>query len=234
MFYFVNSFIKVKGFAQKTGDFISLSETDLEIIAIAYTFAEENGNISLLRKTPPQPQTYIPQNKEKNENKEDATKNNNEISNNIIDKSQANEKKDEQNTNIANEGNEKQNTNEMNNIHIAEDSAQLEKKLEDLKENDTRTTEEENNKIENKEENHENEQSSKDKEIQSDSEDDEAGWINPDNISKHIFNSVKVEETDNKIGVAIMTADFAMQVKSFHTIKKYILFRMLFYKLEYL
>lgn len=209
----------------------------MEIIAIAYTFAEENGNVSLLRKTPPQPQTYIPHNNEKNESKEDSTKHNKEMANNKNDDSHNNDKKDDQNKNAKSDENEKQNNNEIKNINIPEEQTQkqenqIENNFEDIKNDNTLSTDIKNKNIDN----HENELSTN-KDNQSDSEDDEAGWINPDNISKHIFNSVKVEETENKIGVAIMTADYAMQVNLFKKIKNkllFFLFRMLFYKSEFL
>ena len=44
------------------------------------------------------------------------------------------------------------------------------------------------------------------------SDEDDDGWINPDNFSQHFFTSQKVDEKDNTLGIAIMTADFAMQV----------------------
>lgn len=50
-----------------------------------------------------------------------------------------------------------------------------------------------------------------------DSEDDEdngKGWINPDNIAQKLYNAVKKEDKVAEMGVAVMTADFAMQVKS--------------------
>ena len=42
LFFFL--FQKVNDFAKLTGDFISLSDTDKEVIALAYTLAEESGS----------------------------------------------------------------------------------------------------------------------------------------------------------------------------------------------
>ncbi len=43
----------MKNFAKKTGDFTTLSETDIDLIALAYTFAKQNKTDHLLRREPP-------------------------------------------------------------------------------------------------------------------------------------------------------------------------------------
>jgi hypothetical protein len=47
---------------------------------------------------------------------------------------------------------------------------------------------------------------------ESEDEDDGKGWINPDNISKKLYNAGKKDDRVKDMGVAIMTTDFAMQV----------------------
>jgi len=53
----------------------------------------------------------------------------------------------------------------------------------------------------------------KEGEESSDDEDDGQGWINPDNITKTLFKGTTKEDRIKEIGVTIMTADYAMQVK---------------------
>ena len=53
------------------------------------------------------------------------------------------------------------------------------------------------------------------KEDDSSDEDDGQGWINPQNISKKLYRGKKKEDSTQDVGVTIMTADYAMQVKSF-------------------
>jgi rRNA maturation endonuclease Nob1 len=48
--------------------------------------------------------------------------------------------------------------------------------------------------------------------VESDDEDDGKGWINPDNISKKLYNAGKKDDRVKEIGVSIMTTDYAMQV----------------------
>lgn len=44
-------------------------------------------------------------------------------------------------------------------------------------------------------------------------EDDGEGWINTNNITKYLHNaSTEAEGEDNKLGISIMTTDYAMQV----------------------
>ena len=53
------------------------------------------------------------------------------------------------------------------------------------------------------------------KEDDSSDEDDGKGWINPQNISKKLYKGNKKEDSLQDVGVTVMTADYAMQVKSF-------------------
>ena len=53
----------VTNFATLTGDFISLSDTDKEVIALAYTLAEESGASKFLRKEPPTCKEFNPKEK---------------------------------------------------------------------------------------------------------------------------------------------------------------------------
>jgi RNA-binding protein NOB1 len=45
----------IRRFAQETGDLASLSNVDIDLIALAYTLIEENGKVSLIRPHPPKP-----------------------------------------------------------------------------------------------------------------------------------------------------------------------------------
>lgn len=49
--------------------------------------------------------------------------------------------------------------------------------------------------------------------------DDDKGWINHENISQHFFQAQKIDDEENKLGVAVMTSDFAMQVTIISVIK---------------
>lgn len=43
----------VKGFAKKTGDIASLSQIDMELVAVAYMLYKKEGLEKMLRKEPP-------------------------------------------------------------------------------------------------------------------------------------------------------------------------------------
>lgn len=44
--------VRVKSYARKTGDFASLSETDMTVMALAVTVVEKSKKTHLLRKEP--------------------------------------------------------------------------------------------------------------------------------------------------------------------------------------
>lgn len=174
----------------------------MEIIAIAYTFAEESKKLDLLRKSPPDPQTYTPQSKNPEEKKitedksiwpqqkpKEEPKSQKEIT--------KEDEKHKDNENLIKEDLLKEKT-EINKIH------EIEEKEINTEKNEKEEKEEKPMNITKKEE-------TKVKEVDSDSDDDE-GWINPDNFSQHFLTSQKVAEIDNNLGIAIMTSDFAMQV----------------------
>ncbi len=51
----------MRSFAKKTGDFSSLSETDLDIIALGYTMAENYKLLDQIRKEPPDMMKFMPE-----------------------------------------------------------------------------------------------------------------------------------------------------------------------------
>ena len=53
----------VRDFAFKTGDLSSLSNVDLEVVALCYTLIKEQGNIKLLKKAPHTVDEYNPKKK---------------------------------------------------------------------------------------------------------------------------------------------------------------------------
>ena len=198
---------EAKNFAQKTGDFVSLSETDLEIIAIGYTFAEERGKVATLRKNPPEPQTYHPSSKEEKEEHADHETKSPEES---YPKNEGDDWKNEESSPKKPEATpeDKTKTEELAKgdppVEIKKDTGSPLKQQEShLKEHYSPLKETENPLKEPVKEN-END----------DSDDEDAdGWINPDNFSQHFFTTQKVADSENSLGIAIMTSDFAMQVQ---------------------
>jgi hypothetical protein len=51
----------VNSFAKKTGDFSSLSATDLQVIALGYTMAEKYKLTDKIRKEPPDMMKFMPE-----------------------------------------------------------------------------------------------------------------------------------------------------------------------------
>ncbi len=162
-------------------------------MAIAYTFAEENGKLSLLRKNPPEPKTFIPNFKDENPKQDPNILLNQD--NSLIKSSEPIIKQQEVDTfqpidiPIENlQSLEHQTINEKNLEKVNEEPhKEIEENISNQVETDLKVDEEE-------------------------SDDDNEGWINPDNFSQHFFTSQKVDEKDNTLGIAIMTSDFAMQV----------------------
>ena len=205
---------------------MSLSETDLEIIAIGYTFAEETGKVGCLRKNPPEPRTYHPPAKEEqasNEIKEHQNENNQEDDwkNDLASpqkhveepkEQEVNQRKEEQIVEKATESTEQQHEDRTISKEIPQNKNENSSTENQHHHNDENISKEETQ--------NEKKESSKpgsplkkkeNQEEESDSDDGE-GWINPDNISQHFFTSQKVAESENALGIAIMTSDFAMQV----------------------
>lgn len=206
---------------------MSLSETDLEIIAIGYTFAEESGKIGSLRKNPPEPITYHPPAKEEqisNQIKENPNENNQEDDwkNDLASPQKNAEEPKEQEENLrkeeqtVTESTEQQQHKEIHEDRtISKEIPQNENVSTENQHNDENITSKEETQNEKKESSNpgsplKNEQKAEQEE-ESDSDDGD-GWINPDNISQHFFTSQKVAESENALGIAIMTSDFAMQV----------------------
>jgi RNA-binding protein NOB1 len=45
----------VRRFAKETGDLATLSDVDIDLLALAYTLLEENGKLDMIRAHPPKP-----------------------------------------------------------------------------------------------------------------------------------------------------------------------------------
>ena len=240
---------EAKNFAQKTGDFVSLSETDLEIIAIGYTFAEERGKVATLRKNPPEPQTYHPSSKEEKEEHADHETKSPEES---YPKNEGDDWKNEESSPKKPEATpeDKTKTEELakgdppveikkdtgsplkqQESHLKEHDSPLKENESSLKEHDSPFKEHDSPLKEHDsplkgQDSSLKEQDSPLKETENplkepvkenendDSDDEDAdGWINPDNFSQHFFTTQKVADSENSLGIAIMTSDFAMQVQ---------------------
>ena len=110
--------------------------------------------------------------------------------------------------------------NEVENVEVERVNLVKEDKIDDIqKTEDINEMESPNKEVQNDEikvnETHDGNNAEKEEpheEESDDDDDDDEGWINPDNFSQHFFTSQKVAESENNLGIAIMTADFAMQV----------------------
>lgn len=210
------SWVIVESFAKKTGDYATLSFTDLELISLGVYYARQNGKVDQLRKEPPELTEYIPQSNQQDDDDEEEEEEEQETKTVDDDgfivvtkgpKPEKAQKKEPEIQKVEEPVVEKQPEPEPQEAKEIENGHQEETNPEAQPETAPETLE--TNLVLQKVEEPTNGQQQKE---ESEDEDDGKGWINPDNISKKLYNAAKKDDRVKEIGVAIMTTDFAMQV----------------------
>ncbi|KRX02050.1 hypothetical protein PPERSA_07695 [Pseudocohnilembus persalinus] len=195
----------VKRFALATGDYASLSQIDMELIAVAYEQCIKQGKGEFLRKEPPKAQN-LEQLRQMQQKKIEEQK-----------KKQQEEEEKKQ-LNGENNSNDNQENKDENKNNQADDYDYLASETESDEGEDYDSQEDEN-----QQENNDSQQQQVDddgwvtvkpkvqkKVEQKQDFDDNKGWINPDNLQKFLKKSQQ-QEKDRQIGIYCMTADYAMQ-----------------------
>ncbi|EAS03594.1 nin one-binding Zn-ribbon-like protein (macronuclear) [Tetrahymena thermophila SB210] len=229
----------VRKFATTTGDIASLSSVDINVIALCYTFAEENKTADLLRKEPPEIKEAFAQ-KNVQDGLESLTLEEQQQNQNQEQKQEQGEQKELKEDSNENQDNDedyedddqekkddKDDDDGWNVVPVKEKKKVISKPKNEFgtgwnfvgpktnEEKQQQTQEKENVEGEqNKEavQEQKNQKPKKQKDEESDDEDDGEGWINTENI--HLYKeqgNQKLENTGSQIGVSILTADFAMQ-----------------------
>lgn len=219
----------VTDFSKKTGDYPSLSATDIKVMALTYQLEKENVGVDHLRKEPLMQRTvkittksinpeisadvtgfHLPGQKNSISNKQIKTESDieddKEISKTDCDiNAEEKQTNDLDAENNAEEGNKEILMNELDE-ELAEKFKTLDYEEETEKTNldDILTSVSENENVNESEENYESEKDD-------DDDDDDDGWITPSNvkIAQKQVNSGLVEE--KHVEVACITTDFAMQ-----------------------
>ena len=232
----------VETFAKRTGDFTSLSFPDKELIAAAITHMQNTGKSGMIREEPPELTEFIPKDsqeaeeygddddyedeeeeEENNENKEES----NADDDGFITVTKGSKKKATVDEEILNKKNvvvvdkkdtedEKKKEEDAQNHFVGEakpvDLEKLQAEAEANEEKEAKKTEENKANGANTESRVNGIQDEKVEDGDSDS-DDGKGWINPNNVQRMMFGGTKKENIIEKAGVAVMTADYAMQVR---------------------
>lgn len=198
----------VNDFSKRTGDFASLSGVDKDVIALGVTLAYEKNKTHLLRREPPALTEWIPR---------DAQNKNSDFVevNNPYDTKPAATEKAPTTTVEENKQSEVKTDTEVKAENVVVDNAP---KTESTEADVKNATEEKETTQETKES--ESKPATEEKVVKplnsfGDDDDDEGGWITPANLTKHIHKGTTHNKTLDEMGIAIMTTDFAMQVKLF-------------------
>lgn len=214
----------ISEFAKKTGDFATLSLTDLTVLALTYQFEKEKVGISHLRNEPLVAQTVFSANKptemkdqfaiagfyNPNKPKKDPSEEDKELSDEFEEiEDQEPEKKGDSQDESGNESDESETKDDEPNQNSINDE-ELIKKFSTLGFN-TIPNEQADEILQPVRTEESSEESSEENESASEGDDDEGGWITPGNISnvKKNFGAEVLEEKEAE--VACITTDFAMQ-----------------------
>jgi len=215
-------------FSKKTGDYTTLSETDREIIALAVEMAYNKNKGHLIRKDPPPMTEWIPKSnyKQKNEFFEVKGKADTETKPEENDASKPEETKQEQ----ADAQSEPVKTTEIQQqteskpVETTTSTTAETKQTESVQQKDEpkESKTEEKSEIQKTDDQTAPKESQESKAKESDKkkkdldedDDGEGEWITPSNVAKHIYKGESKNKTLDELGIAIMTTDFAMQVRS--------------------
>ncbi|EGR30184.1 nin1 rpn12 binding protein, putative [Ichthyophthirius multifiliis] len=199
---------QIQKFSVLTGDNASLSNADIDLLALCYTFSEENNTSNLLRKQPLEAQEAYPKQKEGDAQKPEEEE----------------EEEEEEKEEEEKEKEEKQNQDEDDEWTTVKQKQVKDKKIQNNRsefENDQNNQNNINNNdinLNNQNEKNQNQMNLKENiqnqdEIESDSsEDDCEGWINNENL--HLYKEQgheKASSEENQFGFSLMTVDYSMQ-----------------------
>ena len=200
----------VTSFAKKTGDFVSLSAADFHVIALGVDLIKQAGKFKELNKEPKQAINHYNKQKDKEDKKEDKIEEESKNDKNEDNKEYKVEedKKQDKNEDKNEDKVEQESKNDNNNNEIEHLDEKVEKKNYEDDEN------EEQEMTQKKSSNDDLEMPVDEEDEDSEDMDDEEGWVTKENLQKTLedqLHSKKLEESDNRFGVFIMTTDFAMQ-----------------------
>ncbi|CAH0725094.1 unnamed protein product, partial [Brenthis ino] len=214
----------ITDFSKKTGDYISLSATDIKVMALTYQLEKELVGSDHLKTEPSMRKTVnvtgLPGYKANENNKKDKIVNStSDVKNNEIERTEIeNDKLKNSNDQNRSLNNLEENSNEIKSVQIdvkndeeSDEDVQLAEDIaEQIKNMDLREGTEVDECIV-KVSDHEDIDSEDESESEDDSDSDGGDWITPGNVSEKKKEMEDGEFEDKNVEVACITSDFAMQ-----------------------